>query len=149
MIAKKLLNRFTKGLRGCEMIGLADVRDWIETLGIGEHFYIGKLDNKLEKSIGIYQRKSSGRADIALGGLDCTKTETKHISILIHWNKYADQTEKAAQELYDKFLRVTNLTIAGKHVNYLRLEVSEPVDVGTDDSGIYERVIWLDLIYER
>ena len=131
------------------MIGLGDVRDWVETFGIGEHFYIGKLDNKLEKSIGIYQRKPSGRPDIALGGLDCTKTETKYISILIHWNKYADQAEKAAQELYDKFLNVTNLTMAGKHVNYLRLEVPEPVDVGTDDNGVYERVIWLDLICER
>ena len=131
------------------MIGLADVRDWVETLGIGEHFYIGKLDNNLEKSIGIYQRKPSGRPDIALGGLSCTKTETKQFSILIHWNKYADQTEKAAHELYDKFLRVTDLTIAGNHVNYLRLEVPEPVDVGTDDNGVYERVIWLNLIYER
>lgn len=131
------------------MISLADVRDWIKTLGVGENFYIGKLDNKKEKSIGTYQRKTSGGADIALGGLQNTKTETKGVSILVHWNKYADETEKAAQSLYDKLLNVTDVTIAGKHVNYLRLEVPEPIDVGTDDSGVYERVIWLDLIYEE
>lgn len=128
---------------------LGDIRDWIETLGIGQNFYIGKLDNKKEKAIGIYQRKLSGTPDIALGGLDSTKTAIRKISILIHWNKYAHETEKAALELYEKLLKVTDLVIAGKHVDYLRLEVPEPVDVGTDDNGVYERVIWLDLIYER
>lgn len=128
---------------------LADVRDWVKTLGIGEHFYIGKLDNKKEKSVGVYQRKPSGRADIAIGGLKFTKTAIKQVSVLIHWNKYADETEDAAQELYDKLLRVKEVTIAGKHVNYIRLEVPEPIDVGTDDNGVYERVIWLDFIYER
>lgn len=128
---------------------LADVRDWVKTLGIGENFYIGKLDNKKEKSIGVYQRKPSGKADIAIGGLRSTKTAIKQVSVLIHWNKYADETEDAAQELYDKLLRVKEVTIAGKHVNYIRLEVPEPIDVGTDDNGVYERVIWLDFIYER
>ncbi|MCP1103599.1 hypothetical protein M2454_002936 [Aequitasia blattaphilus] len=128
---------------------LAEVRDWIKTFEIGENFYIGKLDNKKEKSIGVYQRKPSGNPFIALGGVDNTKTTVKSISLLIHWNKWADQTEAAAQELYDKFLRLTDVTIAGKRVNYVRLEVPEPVDVGSDDSGVYERVIWLDLIYER
>lgn len=130
-------------------MNLADIRDWIKTLGVGENFYIGKLDNKREKSIGIYQRRPSGRAEIALGGLDHTKTVTKQVSILIHWNQYANETEEAAQELYDKMLRSSNVTIAGKHVQYIRLEVPEPIDVGTDDNGVYERVIWLDLIYER
>lgn len=130
-------------------MNLADIRDWIKMLEVGENFYIGKLDNKKEKSIGIYQRRPSGRAEIALGGLEHTKTATKQVSILIHWNQYANETEEAAQELYDKILRSSNVTIAGKHVHYIRLEVPEPIDVGTDDNGVYERVIWLDLIYER
>lgn len=128
---------------------LAEVRNWIKTLGVGEYFYIGKLDNKKEKSIGVYQRKPSGKADIAIGGLKSTKTAIKQVSVLIHWNKYVDESEDAAQELYDKLLRVKEVTIAGIHVNYIRLEVPEPIDVGTDDNGVYERVIWLDFIYER
>ena len=39
---------------------LADIRDWIKTLGVGDYFYIGKLENKRERSIGIYQRQPSG-----------------------------------------------------------------------------------------
>lgn len=131
------------------MLALSDIRDWVKTLGVGDHFYIGKLDNKREKSVGIYQRNPSGNAGIALGGLENTKTLTKQVSVLIHWTKNADDAERASQSLYEQFLRVTNLTIAGYHVDYLRLAVPEPVDVGTDDSGVYERVIWLDFIYER
>lgn len=127
---------------------LADIKDWIKTLGVGDNFYIGKLENKKERSIGVYQRQISGGANIALGGLDCTKTASKAVSILIHWDKYANETEEAAQALYDKLLHVTDLEIARKHVNYLQLDVPEPIDVGTDNNGVYERVIWLTLHYE-
>ena len=34
-------------------------------------------------------------------------------------------------------------------VCYLSLAVPEPQDVGTDDNGVYEFVIWIDVIYER
>lgn len=130
-------------------VELADIRDWIKTLGVGNHFYIGKIENKKERSVGIYQRQPSGSADIALGGLDCTKTTRKEISVLVHWDKYANETEAAAQTLYDRFLQVTDLEIAGKHVDYLQVDVPEPIDVGTDNNGVYERVIWLTLHYER
>ena len=44
---------------------------------------------------------------------------------------------------------MTSLTIGETHINYLRLMVPEPQDVGTDDDGVYEYVIWLDFLYER
>ena len=65
------------------MITLADVRDWLKTFNIGEHFYIGKLDNKKDKSIGVYDRQQSGGANIALGGTDCTKTEKISVMIVV------------------------------------------------------------------
>lgn len=131
------------------MITLANIRDWIETLGIGEKFYIGKLDNKKDKSIGIYQREGYGGSNIAIGGMSATKTMSKSISILIHWNKNANETENAAQSLYDKLLRTKDVTINGHHIDYLYLAVPEPVDIGTDDKGVYERVIWIDFYYQR
>jgi len=44
------------------MLRLTDIQDWIISLGIAEesHVYIGKLDNKQQKSIGIYNRSGSG-----------------------------------------------------------------------------------------
>ena len=128
---------------------LSDIRDWIQSLGVGEHFYIGKLDNKQEKSIGVYQREPYGPAQIAIGGLDVSKTAMKSVSLLIHWNKNARETERRAQFLYNKLLCKRDVTINGTRVNYIYLAVPEPVDVGTDDKGVYERVIWMDLYYER
>ena len=39
------------------MLKLTEIRQWIASLGIAEdqHVYIGKLDNKQQKSIGVYQ----------------------------------------------------------------------------------------------
>lgn len=131
------------------MLGLAEVRDWMKTLGIGENFYIGKLDNKKEKSVGIYQRKNNLPPRVCLGGLCNTTYEVKPISVLVHWNKNAKDTEVASFYLYEKLQRITNIVIGNTTIYKLILVNNEPIDVGTDDKGVYERVIEFDLIYER
>lgn len=128
---------------------LADIRDWLKTLNVAEGCYIGKIDASKEKVIGVYQRPQYTSADIAIGGMDATKTACKHISILVHWNRNARETESKAQWLYNNLLCVRDLEIAGEHVDYIHLLVPEPVDIGTDDNGIYERVIWVDLYYQK
>lgn len=133
------------------MLSLKDIRQYISSLNItvDDNVYMGKLDNKNQKSIGVYSRPTSGPANVAIGGLECTTYDTKPISLLIHWNKSKDETERAANDLFEKLRSVTSLTIGDTHINYLRLMVPEPQDVGSDDAGVYEYVIWLDFIYER
>ena len=133
------------------MLMLKDIRSWIAGLGVAadNNVYIGKLDNKRQKSIGVYSRPTSGPPNIALGGISCTTYAIKPVSLLIHWNKSKSDTEKSADEIFEKLRGITSLDIGDTHINYLRLMVPEPQDVGTDDNGVYEYVIWLDLIYER
>lgn len=133
------------------MLTLKDIRQYISSLNIAadDNVYMGKLDNKSQKSIGVYSRPSSGPANIAIGGLECTTYDTKPVSLLIHWSKSKDETERTAYNLYEKLRSVTSLTIGDTPINYLRLRVPEPQDVGTDDNGVYEYVIWLDFIYSR
>lgn len=133
------------------MLQLTEIRQWIASLGIAEdqHVYMGKLDNKQQKSIGVYGRSGSGSPDIALGGLECTTYDTKRLSLLVHWTTRKAESEVAAYELFEKLRNVSSLDIGDTHINYLSLMVPEPQDVGTDDGGVYEYVIWLDLIYER
>lgn len=133
------------------MLLLKDIQEYIIGLRIAErdNVYIGKLDNKKQNSIGVYSRPSSGPPNIALGGLDCTSYDTKPVSLLIHWSKSKDETEQIAYKMFEKLRSVTSFTIGDTHINYLRLMVPEPQDVGTDDKGVYEYVIWLDLIYQR
>lgn len=133
------------------MLALKDIRQYISDIGIAadDNVYIGKLDNKKQKSIGVYSRPTSGSPNIALGGLDYTTYDIKPISLLVHWTKSKDETETTAYELFEKLRNVSSLTIGDTLINYLRLMVPEPQDVGTDDNGVYEYVIWLDFIYQR
>lgn len=134
------------------MLALKDVRQYIAGLGIAadSNVYIGKLDNKKQKSIGVYNRKRDGRPNISLGGLDCTTYGIKAVSLLVHWTKSQPEAEAAANELYEKLLNASRpITIGNTAVNFISLQVPEPVDVGTDECGVYEFVIWMDFIYER
>lgn len=133
------------------MLAINDIRGYISGLGIAldENVYIGKMDNKKQKSIGVYSRPTSGSPNIALGGLDCTSYEVKPVSLLVHWGKDKGEAEQAAYGLFEKLRSITSLDIGDTHINYLRLMVPEPQDVGTDDNGVYEYVIWLDFLYER
>lgn len=127
---------------------LAEVKDWLKTLNVAENYYVGKLDNKKDKSLGVYQRTAGG-AQIALGGLDNTKHAVKRISLLLHWNDNAKETEIAANELYNKLITTNRPVIGDKQVYCIIMRTAEPEDVGSDDKGIYERVIWMDIHYER
>lgn len=133
------------------MLAINDIRSYIASLGIAEddNVYIGKMDGKKLKSIGVYSRPTSGMPNVSLGGLDCTTYDVKPISLLVHWGKDKGAAEAAAYGLFEKLRNVTSLTIGNTHIDYVRLIVPEPQDVGTDDSGVYEYVIWLDFLYER
>lgn len=133
------------------MLTLDNIRGYIAGLGIAEddNVYIGKLNNKKEHSIGVYNRKKEGLPNIALGGVSCTTYDIKPVSLLVHWDKNVSRSEEAAGKLYEKLLNESSLMIDGIPVNCLMLQASQPVDIGTDEGGVYEYVIWLDFYYER
>lgn len=132
------------------MLGLANIRDWLKMLNNkADNYYIGKLDNKKDKSIGVYQRKTSIPPKIAIGGLQNTSYEIKSISILIHYNANAKLTEEFSYKLFKEILDQKSVFINDHRINYIRVINNEPIDIGTDSKNIYERVIELDFYYER
>lgn len=132
------------------MIGLADVRDWLRGLGaIDATWSIGRYESEREQLACVYQRPDYSGATVALGGSDATKTLVKHVSVLVHWNKNHRSTEEAAQALYDALRFNPRATIGGATASYVNLMLPEPVDVGSDTNGIFERTIWLDIYYEE
>ena len=118
------------------MLTLDDIRGYIGGLGIvaDSNVYIGKLNSKKDHSIGVYHRQGSGPPVMAL---------------LVHWDRDVQASERAAYELYEKLKNVSSLSIGDTPINCIILQVPEPVDVGTDDKGVYEYVIWLDFVYQR
>ena len=123
---------------------------WIKTLPAKpDHYYCGMLNDKKDKSFGIYQLKDGRAREISIGGKETTKTATKGISILVHWTSSTRETETAAMNLYKAVESASRPIIGGKTADYIQLLNNEPIDVGTDDNGICERVIELIIHYER
>lgn len=136
------------------MLTLKEIRQWVADLGIVDdgHVYIGKLDNKKECSIGVYRRKGSGPPVTALGGSACSSYDVRRISLLVHWNRSVCETEEAAVRFFERLRQEAEdpaIRMGDTEVRCLSLQVPEPVDVGTDDNGVYEYVIWMDLYFER
>ena len=131
------------------MLTKAQIRDYLKTIFTADNYYIGRLDNKKDKSIGVYDLKTKNKHYIAIGGLECTSYAKKNISILIHWNKNANETEIASNKLYQALLDKKDFNIDNIHIQYIELLVNQPVPVDTDDNNIYEYVIECSFIYTR
>lgn len=131
------------------MLYLEDVRDYIATLGLvpDDHAYMGKMDNKKDKSIGVYQLKQGRVPAVSLG--DSGTYKVKPISLLVHWSKSARETEKAAWQLYEVLSKAQNVKVNNKRIIYIQMLQEEPIDVDMDEKRIYERVLEINIYYER
>lgn len=127
---------------------LSDVRDWVESLELAEHVYMGKLDAKQEKSIGVYHSKHQHAYKTAIGGPALESYGTKYVTFLIHWNKSPRDTEKAAVALFEDVRDAREVTINNKTIKFIQ-PLYEVQDVGTDDAGIFEMVIEAAVIFEK
>ncbi|RHQ94289.1 hypothetical protein DWX83_00550 [Ruminococcus sp. AF21-42] len=127
---------------------LADVRDYIASLNLADHVYMGKLPDKEEKSIGVYNSKHQYPYHTAIGGPDQEGYGQKYVTFLVHWNKSPRDTEKATTDMFEVLRRVRDAEINKETIKFIQ-PLYEPQDVGTDDSGIYEMVIEAAVIYEK
>lgn len=130
------------------MMTLADIRDYIETLGIAEHVYMGKLPDKEDKSVGVYNSKHQRAYHTALGGPALEGYGEKYATILVHWNKSPRDTEKAATELFEKLIVARDVNVNNETIKFFQ-PLYDIQDVGTDDFGIYEMVIEGVFIFEK
>lgn len=126
---------------------LYEIRNWLKTLNLFEHYYIGKLDQKPDKAIGVYQLSTSGSPIMALSNK--SSYNVKRASLLIHWNNNARETDEASNTLFETIMNAKHPTIGDWKVQFINMLVPEPQDVGTDDKGIYESVIEIEIYYER
>lgn len=132
------------------MIELKYVSEWIKTLPvIFEHYYIGTLDNKKDKSLGVYNLKREISPINAMGGIEYSSYNIKRVSLLVHWNKATDETENIANKLYEAILNAKPERIGKHKVQFIGMLNNEPMDVGRDDNGICEYVIELEIFYKR
>lgn len=119
---------------------LSELRGIIAALNLSDYTYMGNIDNKKDKSVGVYGRGSISAFKKALGGED--SYNTKEVSLLVHWNKSPSESEEAAYDLFNAVKNITNADIL-----FIKMINNEPVFIGTDKFGIYEYVIDFDVYY--
>jgi hypothetical protein len=133
------------------VLSIKDVADMIASLHIADadHIWIGKLQDKADKSIGIYPLRRSGMPRIPIGGRTNTDHDIKQISMLIHWNKNVVETEEVAATFFNAISNIRGLSVNDQNIMFCRMLVPEAVPVGTDENNIYEYVIEFEIYYER
>lgn len=129
------------------MMTLKEVKDFLKTQIEADNWKIGTYDNSKDKTICV-RNLTSNRNTLALGGLKNTTTRTKGISIVVHWNKNPDETERISQQIHEAFYGQHSL-INGKQVVLCEMRSDEPISLGTDSSGVYEYVIELWITYKE
>ena len=127
---------------------LADVRDYIASLGLAQHVYMGKLPDKQDESVGVYNSKHQYPHHTAIGGPSLESYGTKYVTLLVHWNKSLRDTEKAATALFEAVMRTENKGINNETIKFIQ-PLYELQDLGTDDAGTCEMAIEMAVIYDK
>ena len=129
------------------MLYTADIRDWLKGLINADYFYIGKLDNKPDKAVGVYEFNRGGYPVRGIG--QDTTYDIISISTLIHWTNNAKDTEQAARALFEA-IRTDRGVVINEHTIYIiDLITPAPICLATDEKGVYEWVIQFSIYYER
>ena len=125
---------------------IAEFRDYLKTLNVAENYYIGKIENSKEYTVGVYADASTPRVEAVGKG---SSYGTFGIRLLVHWNKNANETEQSARSLFSEIRYIQDLDMGDIHVQYLDLDYDEPIFIGTDANGVYEYVITGTIYYKK
>ncbi len=129
-------------------ITLAQIRDYFKSdFKWSDGLTIGKIDNNKEKAICFYNSKRNLGYQGVIGGKENKSTYIKPIAILLRYTKNQNDAEIKAQEVYEFFEERTFL-IENKRI-FTQMYNEEPMNLGTDDNGVYEYSIEINLYIER
>lgn len=121
-------------------------KNWLKTVVDSPSFTIGKLDTSKSQTICVYSGLSAGANRPKLGN-DSGYGE-KSIRILVRWGSNFAKAEEKAQRVYN-LLGSSNPINNNEKICFVIPKYAEPVSLGTDDKGIYEFSIDVNLFYER
>ena len=107
----------------------------------------GKIDNNADKAICFYNSKRTLAYDARIGGKANKSTNIKPITILIRHTKNQDSAETMAQKVYD-FYCEKSFFIDNKRI-FVEMLYDEPIFLGTDENGVFEYSIELNMYEGR
>ena len=123
---------------------LSDLRDYFKSdFPWKESISVGKIDKNKERAVCFYHSKVS-RPKINTIGRKANRSYTVlPISILLRFGKNYEAAAEKAKEIYDFFDEKT-FDLNNERV-FVISPYNEPIDLGTDDQGVYENSLEFDL----
>lgn len=126
---------------------LKQLKDYFKTAyGWADSISIGKIDLNRDKAICFYNSRAGSPKTGTIGGKENSSYTVKPITILLRWTANADAAEQKAKTIYD-FFDERHFILNEKRV-FVISRYDAPIDLGTDDNGIYEYSFEFD-VYEK
>ena len=123
---------------------LSDLRDYFKSdFPWKESISVGKIDKNKERAVCFYHSKVSRPKINTIGGKGNRSYTVLPISILLRFGKNYEAAAEKAKEIYDFFDEKT-FDLNNERV-FVISPYNEPIDLGTDDQGVYENSLEFDL----
>ena len=122
------------------------VKDYLKTIIKDcDKWYIGKMDENQEKAIAIYSNRRN------LAKLSEFKNLQSYgilpITLLLRWTKNYNTAETKANDIYE-LLDCSSFFIDDYRCN-INCLYDGPIDLGSDENGVYKFSIELNLLYRK
>ena len=129
-----------------ERLKTVKVKDYLKTIIKDcDKWYIGKMDENQEKAIAIYANRRN------LAKISDFKSLQSYgilpITLLLRWTKNYNTAETKANDIYE-LLDCSSFFIDDYKCN-INCLYDGPIDLGSDENGIYKFSIELNLLYRK
>ena len=129
-------------------ISLKQIKDYFKSeFNWSDSISIGKIDNNQEKAICFYNSRRQLAYSPVIGGKSNKSTYIKPITVLLRYTKNQDSAENKIESIYE-FFEERTFFIGEKRI-FVIMNTDGPINLGTDDKGIYEYSVEMDLYIER
>ena len=129
-----------------ERLETAKVKDYLKTvISECEKWYIGKMDENQEKAIAIYSNRR--KLDSISNFKDLQSYGILPITLLLRWTKNYNLAETKANDIYE-LLDCSSFFIDDYRCN-INCLYDGPIDLGSDENGVYKFSIELNLLYRK
>lgn len=123
---------------------LSDLRDYFKSdFPWKESISVGKIDKNKERAVCFYHSKVSRPKINTIGGKVNRSYTLLPITILLRFGKNYEAAAEKAEEIYNFFDEKT-FDLNNERV-FAVSPYSAPIDLGTDDQGVYENSLEFDL----
>ena len=129
-----------------ERLKTVKVKDYLKTIIKDcDNWSIGKIDNNQEKAISLYSNRR--QLDSLSEFKDLQSYGILPITLLLRWTKNYNTAETKANDIYE-LLDCSSFFIDDYRCN-INCLYDGPIDLGSDENGIYKFSIELNLLYRK